>query len=267
MATSSSVKGTPTILRIYIALVMVFLLLPIAVIVPIAFSQDATMAFPPSGLSIRWFEAVLARPDFLQAFYLSARLAVLATAISLVIGGLAAYALVRFRFPGRAVCEALFLSPLIVPTVVIAIALTMVLGQLGLLRSFWGLVAAHVIMTLPYAVRVLAASLTEIGRDVEEAAMLLGATPGRMLLHVLLPLLRPGILAAGVFSLIVSFDEFTVTLFVAGPGLYTLPIEIFNYVEFYSDPTIAAISSLLVALSCIAIGVIERVVGLQNVFK
>ncbi|MEJ8571822.1 ABC transporter permease [Microbaculum marinum] len=255
------------ILNTYVVAVMVFLLLPIVIIVPLAFSSDASMAFPPSGFSLKWFEAALSRPEFLDAFYLSTRLAVVTTAISLSIGGLAAYALVRFRFRGRALCEALFLSPLIIPTVVIAIALTMILGQMGLLRNFWGLVIAHTIMTLPYAVRVLAASLSEIDRDVEEAALVLGATPARMLFHVLLPLLRPGILAASIFALIISFDEFTVTLFVAGPGYYTLPIEIFNYVEFYSDPTIAAISTLLVALSCVAIAIIERIVGIRNVFK
>lgn len=263
----SSIKWSSFLLRAYIMTALVFLLLPIVVILPLAFSSDATMSFPPSGLSLRWMQAVFARPEFLDAFYLSATVAVSATSISLTVGGLAAYALVRYRFPGRTLCEALFLSPLIIPTVVIAIALTLILGQLGLLQSLWGLVIAHTIITLPYAIRVLSASFSEIGRDVEEAALMLGATPFRMFVHILLPLLRPGIIAAGIFSLIISFDEFTVTLFVAGPGLYTLPIEIFNYVEFYSDPTIAAISALLVAVSCAAIITIEKVVGLQAVFK
>lgn len=263
----SSVKWPAVVLRAYILATLVFLLLPVVVILPLAFSADATMSFPPSGFSLRWMQAVFARPEFLDAFYLSAIVAVSATVISLTIGGLAAYALVRYRFRGRALCEGLFLSPLIIPTVVIAIALTLILGQLGLLQSLWGLVIAHTIITLPYAIRVLSASFAEIGRDVEEAALMLGATPFRMLIHILLPLLRPGIIAAGIFSLIISFDEFTVTLFVAGPGLYTLPIEIFNYVEFYSDPTIAAISTLLVAVSCAAIITIEKVVGLQAVFK
>lgn len=263
----SKPKGTPLALNLLVLGVMVFLLLPIVIIVPLAFSNDPAMTYPPRGFSLRWFAAAMSRQEFLDAFFLSARLAVVTTAISLSCGGLAAYALTRYRFRGRAICEAIFLSPLIIPTVVIAIALTMVFAQAGLLRSFWGLVIAHVIMTLPYTVRVLTASLSEVGRDVEEAAMVLGATPVRMLIHVLLPLLRPGIIAAAIFSLIISFDEFTVTLFLGGPGLYTLPIAIFNYVEFYSDPTIAAVSILLLGLTCIAIALIERFAGLQRVFK
>lgn len=266
-ATQKVHKKSDLILRSYVAGVLIFLLLPIVIVIPLAFSQDASMVFPPSGMSLKWFERAIARPEFVTAFWLSAQLAVLSTAISLTLGGLAAYALVRFRFMGRSLYMGLFLSPLIVPTVVLAIALTMIFAQLGLLRNFWGLVIAHVIITLPYTVRVLSASLSEIGRDVEEAAMILGATPMRMLIHVLLPLLRPGIISAGVFALIISFDEFTITLFVSGPGLYTLPIEIFNYAEFYSDPTIAAISALLILFSAIGIIIIERFVGLRNVFK
>jgi putative spermidine/putrescine transport system permease protein len=262
---SSSESGI--VIRLYVLAVLIFLLLPIVIVIPLAFSSDASMVFPPSGFSLKWFGNALNRPEFPTALWLSVRLAVLSTAISLVLGGLAAYAIVRFRFIGRDTCTMLFLSPLIVPTVVLAIALTMIFGQLGLLRSFWGLVIAHVIVTLPYSVRVLSASLAEINRDVEEAAMMLGATPYRMVSTVLLPLMRPGIISASVFAMIVSFDEFTVTLFVTGPGLYTLPISIFNYSEFYSDPTIAAISVLLILTSTAGIVLIERFVGLRNVFR
>lgn len=267
MATSHNTSDSGITLKLYVFAVMVFLLLPIVIVIPLAFSKDATMVFPPTGFSLKWFGNALARPEFPAALWLSARLAVLSTGISLVLGGLAAYAIVRFRFIGRDTCTMLFLSPLIVPTVVLAIALTMIFGQLGLLRNFWGLVIAHVIITLPYTVRVLSASLSEINRDVEEAAMMLGAHPWQMVTTVLLPLMRPGIISAGVFAMIVSFDEFTVTLFVSGPGLYTLPISIFNYSEFYSDPTIAAISVLLIMTSSVGIVLIERFVGLRNVFR
>lgn len=267
MATLAQPRHTPLALRGYVLLVMVFLLLPIVVIVPLAFSSNTTMSYPPSGFTLKWFHAVLTRSQFLDAFWLSVRVALLTTGIALVIGGMAAYALTRYRFRGRHICEALFLSPLIIPTIVVAIALVILMNQVGLVRNFWGLVIAHTIMTVPYTVRVLAASLAEISRDLEEAALVLGATPLRMLWRVLLPLLLPGIISAAVFSMIISFDEFTVTLFITGPGLYTLPIEIFNYVEFYSDPTIAAVSTILVFLTCIAIYVIERTIGLQRVFR
>jgi putative spermidine/putrescine transport system permease protein len=267
MATSRTASGSSMTLNLYVCAVMVFLLLPIVIVIPLAFSRDAAMVFPPSGFSIRWFVNALNRPEFPAALWLSVRLAIVSAGISLILGGLAAYALVRFRFIGRGTCTMLIMSPLIVPTVVLAIALTMIFGQLGLLRNFWGLVIAHVIITLPYTVRVLSASISEINRDVEEAALILGAPPIRMVTSVLLPLMRPGIISAGIFALIMSFDEFTVTLFVTGPGLYTLPISIFNYSEFYSDPTLAAISALLILTSTIGIVLIERFVGLRNVFR
>lgn len=263
----SKTNSVSPLLRVYILVAIAFLLLPIVVILPLAFSANPAMVYPLSGLSLKWFAAALSRPAFIEAFFLSVRLAIVATSISLAFGGLAAYALTRYQFPGRNIYVALFMSPLIIPAIVIAIALTMVMSQLGLLRSFWGLVIAHVIMTMPFTIRVLSASFHEIDRSMEDAALLLGATPLKMFWHVILPLLRPGLIAAAIFSGIISFDEFTVTLFISGPGLYTLPIEIFNYVEFRSDPTVAAMSAMLVAFTCAAILVIEKIIGLEKVFK
>lgn len=246
---------------------LTFLLLPILVVIPSAFSSDVAVTFPPTGVSLRWFTSAVGQPEFLRAFGVSALVAALSTAISLITGALAAYALVRFKFPGRAFLELLFLTPLIFPSIVLAIALTMVLGAVGLLRTFPGLLLAHSIIVLPYAVRALIGSISMVHHSLEEAACTLGATPAQVWRYITFPLIRPGLLAAGVFCLIMSFDEFMVSLFLVGPGLTTLPIELFNYTEFHMDPTVSAVSTILIAISCVAMAVIERTVGLARILS
>ncbi len=244
--------------------VMVFLAAPILVVIPSAFSNDVAVSFPPVGFSTKWFVSAVHTPGFAHAFGISALVALVATIVSVLIGSLAAYALVRYRFPGRALVELLLLTPLIVPSIVLAIALTMILGSIGLLGNIAGLFIAHIILTLPYAVRVLTGSMMQIDVSLEEASLSLGARPAQVWRMVILPLATPGLLAAAVFGFIMSFDEFSVSFFVAGPGVNTLPIELFNYTEINIDPTVSAVSTVLIALSVIAFVVIERTVGLAK---
>ena len=250
-----------------VSFVVVFLLLPILIVIPSAFNTDATVAFPTHGFTLKWFANAVSRAEFIRSFFLSAAVSLIATLISLVAGGLAAYAIVRRSFRGRAILELVLLSPLIFPSIVLAIALTMVLGSMGLLRTFGGLVLAHTIVTLPYAVRAMVGTFHSIDPILEEAAAVLGARRMFVWWEVLIPLLRPGVLAAAIFSFIMSFDEFAVSYFVVGPGMTTLPIELFNYVEFYTDPTICAVSTILILLSALAVFAIERSVGLAKLMS
>jgi putative spermidine/putrescine transport system permease protein len=250
-----------------VAFVVLFLLLPILIVIPSSFNTDATVTFPIQGFTFKWFVSAVTRAEFIRSFLLSAGVALISTSIVIVAGGLAAYAIVRRTFQGRALLELVLLSPLIFPSIVLAIALTMVLGSMGLLRTFVGLIIAHTIVTLPYAVRALVGTFHSIEPNLEEAAAVLGARRLYIWRAVLLPLLRPGLLAAGIFSLIMSFDEFAVSYFIVGPGLTTLPIELFNYSEFNSDPTICAISTILILLSTLAVLAIERSVGLAKLMS
>ncbi len=244
--------------------VILFLVTPILVVIPSAFSNDVAVSFPPVGFSTKWFVKAVQTPGFVHALGISTLVAAVATAISVLIGSLAAYALVRYRFAGRGLIELLLLTPLIVPSIVLAIALTMILGSIGLLGNMAGLFIAHVILTLPYAVRVLTGSMMQIDVALEEASLSLGASPAQVWRLVILPLAAPGLLAAAVFGFIMSFDEFSVSFFVAGPGIYTLPIELFNYTEINIDPTVSAVSTVLIAMSVVAFVVIERTVGLAR---
>jgi putative spermidine/putrescine transport system permease protein len=265
--TASPPRPGERLLAGYVGLVLLFLALPVLIVIPLAFSTDASLIFPPRGFSLKWFANILERPEFASAFRVSATVAVVATSISLVVGTLAALAFVRYRFPGRDTLLLVFMTPLIFPAIVLAAALALVLSPLGLLRSIAGLVCAHVVLTLPYMLRTAIATLSEIDRSLEEAAQTLGANRWRTFRHVTLPLLRPGLLAGITFSLIISFDEFTVSMFLVGPGLMTLPLEMYNYSEFTLDPTLAAISTILLGLTTIAIVVIEKLVGLGRQFS
>jgi putative spermidine/putrescine transport system permease protein len=251
----------------YVVGLLAFLALPIVVVFPAAFAPDPTLNFPPRGLSLRWFKNVVDQPQFLRAFYVSLYVAVVATALALVAGTLAAFALVRHRFPGRQLLELLFVAPLVFPAIVYGVAMLMILNPMRLQRTILGLCLAHVVITIPYVLRTVSATLHGVSRTFEESAAILGANRWRTFWHVTLPLIRPGLIAGATFSLIISFDEFTVSLFLTGPGLMTLPLEIYNYTEFTIDPTIAAISTVLIALSVAVILAIERFLGFEKHFQ
>lgn len=259
-------KSSEKYLNIYVALILLFLALPIAVVIPAAFSAESTLSFPPRGFSLKWFENAWNTQGFWDALQNSLMIAVLAGFASLVIGTLASFAIVRHRFPGRTLLELLFMTPLVFPAIVFAVALVTVLGSMGLLRNFWGLVFAHIIITVPYVVRTVGATLAEIEVSYEEAAATLGANRLKVLFLVTLPMLRPGLIAGAVFSAIMSFDEFTVSLFLVGPGVMTLPLEIYYYTEFQMDPTVAAVSTILIAVTAVTVILIERFVGLRRQF-
>lgn len=254
-------------LSLYVIAVLVFLALPILIVIPLAFSNDVSLSFPPHGFSLRWFANIAARPEFLSAFLLSAQVAVFATAMAMLIGVPAAVGIVRYQFPGRDTLLMIFMTPLIFPAIVLGAALALVLSPMGLLRNFWGLALAHVVLTFPYVLRTAVATLFEVDKALQEAAYTLGANRWRAFRHVTLPLLRPGLLAGATFALIISFDEFTITMFLVGPGVMTLPLEMYNYAEFSLDPTIAAISTILLVLTSVAILAIEKLVGLGKQFS
>ncbi len=251
----------------YVVAVMAFLALPILVVIPSAFGPSVMLAFPPRGLSLKWFKNVVDHPEFLQALWVSLAVATVSTAVSLALGTAAALGLVRHRFPGRDLLQLAFVAPLVFPAIVYGVAMLMVLNPLRLTRTILGLVLAHAVITLPYVVRTVGATLHGVDPRLEESAQILGATPWRTFWHVTLPLIRPGLIAGATFSLIISFDEFTVSLFLTGPGLMTLPLEIYHYTEYTIDPTIAAISTVLIILSVATILGIERFLGFERHFQ
>ena len=243
------------------ALIYLYLLAPILIVVPVSFSAAAFVVFPPRGLSLRWYANFLTSRELTEALWLSVRLGVAVTLAATVAGTLAALALTRYRLPGREAIRTFLMAPIVLPGIVLGIALLIFLNRTPLAQSFGGLFAAHLVVALPYVVRTVAATLEGFDRIVEEAAASLGAPPLAAFWTVTLPLIKPGVIAGATFAFITSFDELVVSLFLTGPRLSTLPVQIYNYIEFASDPTIAAISVLLIVFTTAVVLLVERVVG------
>ena len=242
-----------------------FILAPIVFVIVMSFSADNYIAFPPSGWSLRWYGALLGHGPLMAAFGVSLRLAALVTAIALALGLPAAYAIARLPLPGREAIYAFVTAPQLIPSIVLGLALLLALAPLRLIATPQGVVVAHVLIALPFVVRVLVTALSSAASDIEEAAATLGASPLRVFRRITLPLAAPGVLAAAALAFIVSFDETVVTLFLTGPRLYTLPIEVFNYVARQADPLVAALSVLLLAATAAVVVTIERTLGLVRV--
>jgi putative spermidine/putrescine transport system permease protein len=241
--------------------ICLFLLAPIAVVIVASFSDRQYLVFPPTGLSLRWYAQFFASREFIDALTLSLQLGVLTTVVSTIVGLLAALALVSLRFRGVELVRAVFASPLMVPGIVVGIAMLIYFNRIRLANTFASLVLAHVALTLPYVIRIVSAGLQSFDHSLEEAARSLGASRARALRDVTLPLIKGSLMAAAVFAFIISFDEVVVTLFLAGPRMTTLPVAIYTYIEYTSDPSIAAISSILVVLTVGAVLLIDRTAG------
>jgi putative spermidine/putrescine transport system permease protein len=237
-------------LRAAAGISLAYILLPIFFVIWLAFFTQEIPSFPPEGYSLKWFRAILDNDRFVSGFLLSLRVAVVATLIGLAIGVPAAVCLVRGHFPGREAVNNLLLLPLIVPGIVLGIAL-FVLHVEAEIKTGWpilgslaGLIAGHVLIAIPWTVRLITASLAGMDRTIEEAAESLGANRFTTFWRITLPGILPGIVAAALFSFIASFGNLEMSLFLVGPGRTTLPIAILQYLEWKIDPTIAAVSVL-----------------------
>lgn len=247
-----------------VALLLVYLLAPVLFVFPLSFSADSFIAWPPSGWSLRWYEALLRDQRLMTAFGDSLVLAAAVTLLALVIGIPAAVAMARIAFPGREALLSLLTAPLLLPSIVLGLAILIVFVGRGLIGTWTGLVLAHLVITLPYALRVLVTALHTLPPSVEEAAASLGAPPIRVFLRITLPLMAPGMVAASALAFLVSFDEVVISLFVVGPKLTTLPVELYRYVESRSDPLVAAASALLVIGTLAIVLLLERAMGLRR---
>jgi putative spermidine/putrescine transport system permease protein len=247
------------------ALIALFLAAPMIVVVATAFTTTNYPVFPPVGFTFRWFQEFFASAEFTDAMRLSAALAVASTAVSTVLGTLSALALARWRGRGQQAVATFMLSPILFPTIVLGLALLVFYTRVGLSGTFIGLVIAHSVVTTPFVIRLVMAGLSEFDPAVEEAARNLGAGWWRTFFQVTLPLIRPGVLAGAIFAFILSFDELVITLFLAGPGMATLPIRIYTFVEYSSAPTISAIATtLIVAWMLIGVPIYARFLSIRH---
>ncbi len=248
-------------LRVYVVLFLLFVVAPLVVVVGVSFEPQALLRFPPDGVSLRWYREVLASGTFTEAAWNSLVVALVATIGSVVLGTPAAYALVRYRFPGRDLAAALLLSPLVVPQLVIGIALLQFFAWIGVGGSLVTLSLGHVLITLPYVVRTLSANIVGLDPSVEEAAENLGASRGQVYRLIVLPLVKSGLYAAMLFTFLISFDNAVISLFLVSARTTTLPIAMYTYVEHSLDPSLAAISTLMMLASLVLLLAIRKLGG------
>ncbi|MCG8158911.1 ABC transporter permease [Brenneria goodwinii] len=232
-------------------LVLLFLALPITIIFPLAFSQTAYLTFPPSGFSLRWMERVLTNPDWLDSLWLSFRISVMSTLLAMVFSLLMALALVRYRFSGKKIIYVLILLPMIVPNIISALALFFFFSDIDVFNSISAIIIGHAIIALPVATIIISSTLQGIDSQLEYSAMSLGAGNFTVFRRITFPLAAPGIISAAIFSFLSSFDELLIALFMAGNSVQTLSVRIWNSVQFELDPTIAAVSVLLVLITIV----------------
>lgn len=247
--------------RALIVLLLGFLVLPILIVFVASLTSTPYPAFPPPSLSLRWFAKALRLGWFRSSLKTSLVLAFASTTGTVVLGVIAARVLSRSQFPGRDFLEFFFLSPLIIPPVVLGFALLLFFVTLHLRQPLLNLFLGHLLVTLPYMIRSVWSNMAGLDPSLEEAAQTLGATPFTAFRRVTLPLIRPGVMAGFVLAFTYSFNNVTISIFLTGPGVSTLPVEMVSYVAYSADPTLAAISSVMVLVALAFFLLVERTVG------
>jgi putative spermidine/putrescine transport system permease protein len=249
---------------ITLLLVIAFLIGPFLIIVAASFSAGETLAFPPQGFSLRWITKVFTVESFRASFGMSLFLAIGGTAVALILGIPASYALSRYKLPGAEIVRTIVSAPIIVPGIIVGLALLryiVVPFQVGITLALF---LAHTALVLPYAVRVVSASLDNLRSDIEEAAVLLGSSRLGAFFRVVMPNIRGGIMSAFILGFVTSFNQVPVSLFLSGPGVRTLPVDMIAYMEIVFDPSVAALSSLLAFLSIGIVFIAERFLGFSR---
>jgi putative spermidine/putrescine transport system permease protein len=232
-----------------VGLLLAFLAFPIIVVCVVSFSSATYLSFPPPAFGLKWYAAYFGSEDWLRPTWLSLWVAAAVVVLSTGLGTLAALGIRRLPRPLRILVTGLILSPLIVPIIVVAIGLYYAYARFGMVGTPLAMVLAHTCLAVPFVVTSVSASLAGIDPRLEQAALSLGATPRAAFWQVTLPLIQPGVLVGALFAFITSFDELVVALFLSGSGAVTLPRRMWDDLRFQIDPTIAAVSTLVIVLT------------------
>ncbi len=248
---------------VFHTLFVIFMVAPIVVVCIVAFTPERHLSFPTTSFSLRWFRAIADYPEFMRAFWVSVKLGALSSIIAVAFSVPAALAVARYRFPGREAMMALFQSPLMIPHVVLGIAFLRFFTEIGLSGTFPGLLLSHIVVVFPFALRLTLAAATGMDPAIEQAAASLGASEVTVLRRITLPLVLPGLVSGWALAFINSFDEVTMTVFIATPGTQTLPVRMFLYIQDNIDPLVTSVSACVIAVTVAALIVLDRVYGLE----
>lgn len=245
------------ILGLVAGTVLLYLMVPIFIVVPLSFSSGVYLSFPPPSFSLRWYARFFTDPAWISAAWLSIRIGLAVTLLAVLLGTPAAFALARGRLRGARLINGFILTPVIVPGIIVAVGVYFFYARIGLIGTPIGLILAHTCLAVPFVVINVSATLYGFDERLEHAAMSLGASPWATFREITLPLIRPGVLAGAVFAFITSFDELLVALFVSGSSAVTLPRRMWDQIRFNIEPTIAAISTLMITLTTLLLFLAE----------
>lgn len=250
---------------VFHALLTVFILAPLVVVMLVSLSDKEYLSMPFDGVSLRWYREVLAAPELISAFWLSIWLGLASATLATIVAVPAALAIARHRFFGRDGLMAFLMSPLMIPHVVLGVAFLRFFSIMEWTGSFVALVLVHAITVVPYSLRLTLAAVIGLERDAETAARSLGASRAVAFRRILLPLILPGVAAGWVLAFIQSFDEVTMTIFVATPGTTTLPVALYNRISQLTDPVTTSVSTILILGTMAFMFILDRMVGLDRV--
>ena len=276
MARSGSIRATDhagigntgrMFIRLSAWLVLIGLMAPLAILIGASFSTSDYVHFPPQGFTFAWYRRFFADPIFLNSLILSAEIALVASALATILGFPAAYVLVRKNFCGRTVAWNAFLSPLLRPQIVLGVALLQFFSALGIATSFVGLLAAHVVAVMPYVIRTVGATLLSVDVAVEEAAADLGANQLEVLVLVVAPMIKAGVLAGSLFAFIMSWVNVEISIFLSVTGGYTLPVVLFNFMEYSITTVVVAAASIAIYVAIAMVLIVDRAVGIHAASK
>jgi putative spermidine/putrescine transport system permease protein len=248
-----------------IAALLLYMTLPAIVVIMASFNPGEVLSFPPNGLSVRWYIKAVTYPDFQIAFKNGVIVAALASTLALVFGSAVALLVSRYYFTGRGLLETILSAPLIVPHFTTGFGFLLLGAHLGITQTYLIIVMAHVVLVLPFVTRAVYVSLQNIDPNLERAAANLGASPIKSLWRVTLPLMLPGMAGGWLVATILSFTEFSASLYVTASRTQTLPVAMYNFICEYTDPTIAAISALLIVITTLIMIVANRFLGLRKI--
>ena len=252
------------VFRTALLIVLVWLMLPITLPATISFSDTESITFPPRGFTLRWVKRVFNYGMFTTGIKVSTTIAFFASIIGILINLPASYVLIRYKIPGRAIIEQFFTLPTLVPQIILGYALLIFIVKIIGLSSLAGLMIGHTIAVFPFSMRIIYGSLVNLNPEIEEAAVSLGASRIKAFFDVVLPNLREGLIGAFVMSFMVSFNNVPISLFLGLGENMPLPIAMYNYLVMKYDPTLAALSLLLMVFTIVLSVIVEKTVGLLS---
>ncbi|MDR1827781.1 MAG: ABC transporter permease [Methylobacteriaceae bacterium] len=249
---------------LFSTLFVVFMIAPLVVVIGVSFTSTGYLEFPPSEPGLRWFRAILTNPDFIDAALLSLELGVTSATIATVLAVPAALAIGREKFPGRDVLQSLFLSPLMVPTVVLGVGFLRFLTLISMNGTLIGLALCHAVVIFPFILRLSLAAIVGLDQSVEKAAVSLGASSLTVFRRITLPLIMPGVCGGWILAFITSFDELTVSIFIINPSTTTLPVKLFNHITQTTDPLVTSVSTAMILFTVCIMLFVNWLYGLDR---